>query len=355
MAISNDPTTPARILPVGTPATIAHYEIHAILGDGGTSCVYLAFDRYLHRFVVLKVLRKASPADTATQELARREASILEPVNHPSLPKVYAVHEDGDALAIVEEHIEGERLRDFMERHGPCEPNDVCDLLLQIGSALQAVHDNGIVHGDVKPENILLRQNGPACLIDFGYSNIASECPLDLRGTIAYMSPEQARGEAITESSDLFSLAAVATEMLTAMPLFDGDTPAELRQNVMTFAGSPPARTNQLPILRHALEPLAASRYELDAFLRAIFRARWRINPLEREERTPRIHERIRSARVRFSAQRDIRGGLPQVRDGSSSAVDDVPRYRPITLQNVCCRDVLSSMSERCDVDDASR
>ncbi len=254
--------------PEVTPgSTFGRYEIVSSIGAGGMGQVYLALDVELRRRVALKILPAQFTLDEERIHRFRREARAASALNHPNIVTVYDVGESGQTWFIVTEFIEGETLRSRLE-HGRLETGIALDIALQCARALAAAHDAGIVHRDVKPENILLRADGVMKIVDFGLAGTSEEsfeigndtCAGKVMGTPRYMSPEQARGERLDARSDIFSLGAVLYEMITGQPAFPGASAAEIFAAVL---GSEPKMTSTGldMILHRALAKIRDERY----------------------------------------------------------------------------------------------
>jgi eukaryotic-like serine/threonine-protein kinase len=204
------------------------YELEELVGTGGMSSVYRAHDRLLERDVALKVLHQQFVADTDYVERFRREARSVAQLSHPNIVTVIDRGEQDGRQFIVFEYINGENLKALVEREGPLPEQDAVRLALQIARALGFAHDNGLVHRDVKPQNVLLNGDGQAKVTDFGIAR-----SLDVKGgltqtgtvmgTSDYIAPEQARGSRADAQSDIYSLGAVLYELLTGEVPFPGD------------------------------------------------------------------------------------------------------------------------------------
>jgi eukaryotic-like serine/threonine-protein kinase len=204
------------------------YELEELVGTGGMSSVYRAHDRLLERDVALKVLHQQFVADTDYVERFRREARSVAQLSHPNIVTVIDRGEQDGRQFIVFEYIDGENLKALVEREGPLPEQDAVRLALQIARALGFAHDNGLVHRDVKPQNVLLNGDGQAKVTDFGIAR-----SLDVKGgltqtgtvmgTSDYIAPEQARGSRVDAQSDIYSLGAVLYELLTGEVPFPGD------------------------------------------------------------------------------------------------------------------------------------
>lgn len=203
------------------------YEIKELVGTGGMSNVYRAHDRLLERTVALKLLHDRYSNDSEYVERFRREARAAARLSHPNIVTVIDRGEQEGRQFIVFEHIAGDNLKQHVEKSGPLPIGEVLELGVQIGRALSFAHEHGLVHRDVKPQNVLLNGDGRAKVTDFG---IARTVDVDgmtttgvVLGTSHYISPEQASGEHVDAESDVYSLGAVVYELLTGGVPFPGD------------------------------------------------------------------------------------------------------------------------------------
>jgi eukaryotic-like serine/threonine-protein kinase len=238
--------------------TISHYRIIEKLGSGGMGDVYLAEDLRLRRKVAVKVL---APRLVTDQERVRRfgqEARAVSALNHPNILTIYDIGQAGDVHFIATEFVAGETLRARLAR-GRLTPGEVLEIATQTGSALAAAHDAGIVHRDVKPENVMLRPDGYVKVLDFGLAkllvsgfanaavdgltrSIMDTHPGVVLGTFTYMSPEQARGGVVDPRSDIFSLGVMLYEMIAGRVPFGGATPADVIGAIL-HVQPPPVRS----------------------------------------------------------------------------------------------------------------
>jgi serine/threonine protein kinase len=209
---------------------IGRYRVLQRLGSGGSSDVYLAEDSMLRRKVALKILRR--DADKGQLRSFEREARCASMLNHPNIVTVFDVGHEEDLQYIATEHVDGETLRERLDR-GPMTAAEAVDVAFAVAGALVAAHEAWIVHRDIKPENIMLRRDGGVKVLDFGVAALFGDAdrtdPLrrrtSLTGTLPYLSPEQVRGEAIIDTrSDIYSLGVVLYEMLSGRQPFDGQT-----------------------------------------------------------------------------------------------------------------------------------
>jgi hypothetical protein len=215
-------------------AVAGRYSLERELGRGGMGIVFLARDLSLERPVAIKLLARHLAHEAAVRERFLREARTVAALSHPHIVPIHAVEERGDLLFFVMSFIEGESLRALVERRGPLPPVQVATMTRDIGWALGYAHGRGVVHRDVKPDNILVeRHSGRLMLTDFGIAHRASEGTLsrdgELLGTLQYMSPEQASGAPVDGRSDLYSLALTALFALSGRdPVEGGSIPAVL-------------------------------------------------------------------------------------------------------------------------------
>jgi len=206
------------------------YRVIEPLGGGGMAEVYLVRDEVLGRDVALKVMSRRYAGDEEFVERFRREAQSAAALSHPNIVQVYDRGETGDGTYyIAMEYVAGGTLKDRILRKGPIPPQKAVAVTLQVARALRAAHERGVVHRDVKPQNILTTDSGEVKVTDFGIARAASSTTITrpgfVLGTADYISPEQAKGEPVDPRSDLYSLGVVLYEMLTGELPHAADTP----------------------------------------------------------------------------------------------------------------------------------
>jgi serine/threonine-protein kinase len=247
------------------------YRIERELGRGGMGAVYLARDVRLERHVALKVLPEEFATQVALRERFLRETRTAASFSHPNVVPVYAVEETDDVLAYAMAFVEGESLAERVKRAGPLSVRDAVKLLQDVGYALAYAHGRGVVHRDIKPDNIMIeRATGRALVMDFGIARLIT-APVaagaegltrvgEVVGTPEYMSPEQATGDHVDGRSDLYSLGLVAFFALTGRPAITGDTTGRMLARQITEALPPirDARSDVPAPLADAIEKCAA-------------------------------------------------------------------------------------------------
>ena len=203
------------------------YRLDAQIGAGGMSTVYRAFDTVLERQVAIKLMHREIASDSDQLERFRREARAVAQLNHPHVVGVIDAGEDDGTPYIVFEYVEGETLKDRIRRYGRLPVGEAVAYAIEIARALGAAHDHQIVHRDVKPQNVLIDEEGTAKVTDFGIARSLTEEGLTadgrVLGTTDYVSPEQALGQDVGPQSDLYSLGVVLFEMLTGDVPFHGE------------------------------------------------------------------------------------------------------------------------------------
>lgn len=260
------------------PRTISHYELLKEIGAGSRGTVYLASDRRSLRVVAIKLLRRHTDQESLWRFL--REAACASAIEHANVVSVYEIVQDREILAIVMEYVPGQPLAHLLPRRGL--PLKTClDYALQIAQGVAVIHSTGMIHRDLKPTNFIVTKEGTIKLLDFGLAKIIERkrrcCSLNnhlkapktregtILGTPGYMSPEQVRGQAADQRSDIFSFGAIFYEMLTGRPVFRENS--EIATMNAISRNAPPKLPSRVPaavarIVRRCLEKDPTRRYQ---------------------------------------------------------------------------------------------
>jgi Tol biopolymer transport system component len=247
--------------------SFGHYEIIEQIGAGGMGEVYLAEDTHLERKIALKILPESVAQDGERMQRFVREAKSASALNHPNIITIYEIGETDKTHFIATEYIEGETLRERL-KGSPVKLKSALEIASQVAGALDAAHRAGIVHRDVKPENVMVRPDGLVKLLDFGIAKLterqtdphpeaataikAQTSPGMIIGTAAYMSPEQARGSVVDSRTDIFSFGIMLYEMLAGRPPFVGENAIETIGSILNKEPVPLSR--QMPDVPHEIE-----------------------------------------------------------------------------------------------------
>ncbi|HSF25199.1 MAG TPA: protein kinase [Blastocatellia bacterium] len=293
---------------------IQHYRIIKKLGEGGMGEVYLAEDTRLDRKVALKILPDQFASDPGRMQRFVQEAKSASALNHPNIVTIYEIGEADGLQFIASEFIAGETLRQHMLR-GRMIIREILDVAVQIGGALSAAHEAGIIHRDIKPENIMLRPDGYVKIVDFGLAKPSEqETPTTsthaptiaraktepgmLLGTLAYMSPEQARGKNVDARTDIFSFGVLLYEIVTGRAPFEGETTSDIIASILKV--EPPPLVFNSPDAPAELERIVT---------KAIAKAQ--------EERYQTAKDLLIDLK-RLRQQRDIDGEIERTRSGDA-------------------------------------
>lgn len=248
------------------------YEITELIGVGGMANVYRGKDIMENRVVAVKILRSEYSENEEFVRRFRNESKAIAVLSHPNIVKIYDVGYENNMQYIVMEYIDGITLKEYIEQQGMLKWRDCVHFTIQILRALQLAHDRGIVHRDIKPQNVMLLSDGSIKVMDFGIARFSREVEKNASektmGSVHYVSPEQAGGARTDERSDIYSVGVMMYEMLTGRKPFNGDTPVEVALKHMHDAPTPPSQyvSSIYPgleeIILHAMEKDPNKRYQ---------------------------------------------------------------------------------------------
>ncbi|HEY7717270.1 MAG TPA: Stk1 family PASTA domain-containing Ser/Thr kinase [Pedococcus sp.] len=273
------------------------YRVLSHIADGGMASVYLALDTRLDREVALKVMRSDLASDDTFVSRFRREARSAAQLSHPNVVAVFDQGEDDGSMFLAMEYVPGQTLRDVMRAEGTLTPRAALDIIEPVLQALAAAHRAGIIHRDVKPENVILREDGTVKVADFGLARAVTSHTVTsqtgmLLGTVAYLSPEQVERGIADARSDVYAAGLILFEMLTGTKAFTGDTPIHVAyQHVHGSVPAPSSRVDSVPTELDALVALSTARdpdqrpADAGAFLEQVRAAHGRLTPVELDHR----------------------------------------------------------------------
>jgi len=251
---------------------ILHYKILEKLGEGGMGIVYLAEDTKLERQVAIKFLPRHIAGNSDERKRFEIEAKAAAALNHPNIATIHAIEEADDELFLVMEYIEGNELKEIVKTQRLASQQDIINYATQIAEGLQAAHEKGIVHRDIKSSNIMVTNDGQIKIMDFGLAKFRGSAQLTqigtTLGTAAYMSPEQARGDDVDHRSDIWSFGVVLYEMLTSELPFKGDYEQAVIYNILNESPesmseySPEVSEELVQIVDKCLQKEPSNRYQ---------------------------------------------------------------------------------------------
>lgn len=229
------------------------YEVLELIGFGGMAFVYKGYDLLDKRYVAIKILKDEYLQNEDFKRRFRNESKAIAFLSHPNIVKVYDVNFSDNIQYIVMEYIDGITLKEYIERQKVVGWKEAVHFTIQILRALQHAHDNGIVHRDIKPQNVMLLEDGTIKVMDFGIARFARENGKTMSdkaiGSVHYISPEQAQGASTDERTDIYAVGVMMYEMLTGQVPFDGDTPVSIAIKQMQEEPERPVKINpQIPI-----------------------------------------------------------------------------------------------------------
>ncbi len=260
------------------------YQIVRTIGEGGMANVYLAYDTILDREVAVKVLRGDLASDEKFVKRFQREAKAASSLNHPNIVEMYDVGEDSGNYFIVMEYVDGKTLKSLIKKRGGLSLSETIDIMLQLTSAIACAHDSYIIHRDIKPQNVLILEDGRVKITDFGIAVALNSAELtqtnSVMGSVHYLSPEQANGAGATIKSDIYSLGILMYECLTGNLPFKGENAVEIALKHMK--DKIPGLRSQNPLIPQSVENIV---------LRACAK-----NPKNRYESVTEMHNDLKTA-----------------------------------------------------------
>ena len=293
------------------------YEIHELIGQGGMAYVYRAYDRIENRWVAIKILREELSDNSDFLRRFRNESKAIAVLSHPNIVKVYDVSFGDRIQYIVMEYVDGITLKQYIEQQGEIKWREALYFTVQILQALQHAHERGIIHRDIKPQNIMLLEDGSIKVMDFGiarFTQAETQTMTDKAiGSVHYIAPEQARGGHINDKADIYSVGVMLYEMLTGQLPFVADNAVSVAIMQMQAEPMPPTRINpSIPkgleeITMHAMEKNPAQRFPSAADM---------LEDIERFRRNPEMvfnyGDQVDHAYARGTSIYDTAGGRQQ-------------------------------------------
>lgn len=290
------------------------YKIKELIGGGGMSNVYLAHDMILDRDIAIKLLRYDFSNEEELRRRFQREALSTTSLAHPNIVNIFDVGEDGAIPYLVMEYVPGKTLKDYIIEHSPIAPERAVKIMKQLASALAHAHHNGIVHRDVKPQNILMDEDGNVKITDFGIAMALSATSYtqtnSVLGTVHYLSPEQARGGNATKKSDIYSLGIVMYELLTGRLPFSGESAVSIA--LKHLQTETPSLREIVPSIPQSLENVVLKATAKDAQHRY-----QSADEMDEDLSTVLLPERLNEPKFMAPVDEDATKAMPAIKDVS--------------------------------------
>ncbi len=307
------------------------YEILKYIGGGGMSRVYLAHDIILDRDVAIKVLNYDFSNEEELKRRFMREALSATSLTHPHIVDIFDVGEDGDTHYLVMEYIEGQTLKEYIVSHGPLTPEQAVPIMQQLVSAISNAHYNGIVHRDIKPQNILMDHDGNVKITDFGIamalSATAHTKTNSVLGTVHYLSPEQARGGMATKKSDIYSLGIVLYELLTGELPFSGESAVAIA--LKHLQEETPSVRALFPTIPQSVENVILKATAKDAVVR--YRS---VDEMQEDLSTVLSSERANEEKFSIPYDDEMTRAIPAITDAPKfESVEETKKHEPVQVE----------------------
>ncbi len=337
------PSPAVEAVPIGlTPppeAVRERYEILGEVGSGGMGIVYKACDRETNEVVALKVLRPEIAADGAAKERFKNELRLTRKITHKNVCRIHEFNRAGNTAFISMEFVEGESLRQRLNRSGKLSLEEGLHIAEQICAGLKEAHDQGIVHRDLKPENIMVDKAGIVKVMDFGIARLAGAQTTQIGtivGTPAYMAPEQAEGKPVDQRTDIYALGLLLYEVFTGQPTFTAETPIALALKQLQEAAQPPSKVeSEIPshlddVILRCLAKDPRERFKSVSELKASLRQ----EPGPKKEKIPLAQE--------STPQVSLSAPLPR----SAIANDQIPKNKEVSANRGLVESELASPAQ---------
>ncbi|MFC4320228.1 Stk1 family PASTA domain-containing Ser/Thr kinase [Litchfieldia salsa] len=288
------------------------YKILEVIGGGGMANVYLARDVILERDVAIKILRLDFSNDEELIKRFRREAHSATSLAHPNVVSIFDVGEENDIYYIVMEYVPGKTLKQYIQKYAPLDSKEALEIIQQLTSAIAHAHNNHIVHRDIKPQNILVDNDGTVKVTDFGIAVALSSTTItqtnSVLGSVHYLSPEQARGGMATNKSDIYSLGIVLFELLTGRVPFDGESAVSIALKHLQSETPSPKRWN--PSIPQSVENIILKATAKDPFHRY-----GTVEEMEEDIRTAFSPSRMNEERFATPEDNEVTKAIPIIRN----------------------------------------
>ena len=328
------------------------YQIIKTIGEGGMANVYLAYDTILDRNVAVKVLRGDLATDEKFVRRFQREALSASSLSHPNIVEVYDVGEDNGSYYIVMEYIEGKHLKQLLKKRGSLTLTEVVDIMLQVTDGMGAAHDSYIIHRDIKPQNIMILENGLIKITDFGIAMALNSTQLtqtnSVMGSVHYLPPEQASGKGATIQSDVYSMGILMYELLTGSLPFRGDNAVEI---ALKHIKNPfPSVREKLPNIPQSIENII-----LKATAKNVKNRYADANEMHEDLKTALSDERINEPKIEFEYAEDGEEVTPKRKMEEPKKIDEIEDKEPVKQEKTILDDTVEIKTKKITEDDMAK